>query len=172
MRKFTKLLTVADQVALAADTPRLVLPFDSRRKSRQLVKLERGEEVGLLLPPGTVLCDGDVIESEDGSKLKIQAAKEELMMVTASDPFLLLRAGYHLGNRHASIELRPDRILLPVDPVLKEMLIGLGVTVSLVTEKFTPETGAYGGGHKHGHDETFEDDYALAQRVFHDHEEK
>jgi hypothetical protein len=52
------------------------------------------------------------------------------------------------------------------------MLIGLGVTVSLVTEKFAPETGAYGGGHKHGHDETFEDDYALAQRVFHDHEEK
>jgi hypothetical protein len=52
------------------------------------------------------------------------------------------------------------------------MLIGLGVTVSFVTEKFAPEIGAYGGGHKHGHDETFEDDYALAQRVFHDHEEK
>jgi urease accessory protein len=169
MRKYTKLLASTDKVALEADIPRLVLPFDSRRKSRQLVKLESGEEVGLLLPPGTVLRDGDVIESEDGSNLKIQAAKEELLVVTAPDPFLLLRAGYHLGNRHAVVELRPDRILLPVDPVLKDMLIRLGVTVSLVTEKFTPETGAYGGGHKHGHDETFEEDYALAQRVFHDH---
>ena len=172
MRKFTKLFEARDQAGSATDIPRLVLPFESRRKSRQLVKLENGEEVGLLLPPGTILGDGDVIESEDGSKLKIEAAKEELMMVTAPDPFLLLRAGYHLGNRHASIELRPDRILLPVDLVLKEMLLGLGVTVGLVTEKFTPETGAYGGGHKHGHDETFQEDYALAQRVFHDREEK
>ena len=171
MRKFTKLLAATDEIALLADIPHLVLPFDARRKSRQLVKLDTGEEVGLLLPPGTVLGDGDVIETEDGSKLKIQAAKEELMMVTALDPFLLLRAGYHLGNRHAAIELRPDRILLPVDPVLLEMLVGLGVTVSRVTEKFTPETGAYGGGHKHGHEETFAEDYALAQRVFHDHEE-
>src|SRR5260370_34998129 len=133
MRKFTKLLAVAGPVALAGDSPRLVLPFDSRRKSRQRVKLESGEEVGLLLPPGTVLCDGDVIESDDGSKLKIQAANEELMLVTAPDPFLLLRAGYHLGNRHASIELRPDRILLPIDPVLYEILIVLSDTLILVT---------------------------------------
>jgi urease accessory protein len=172
MRKFTKLLSDKERTNLPTDIPCLVLPFDSRRKSRQLVRLENGEEAGLLLPPGTVLGDGDIVESEDSSKLMIQAAKEDLMLVTASDPFLLLRAGYHLGNRHASIELQPDRILLPIDPVLKEMLIGLGVTVSLVTEKFTPETGAYGGGHKHGHDETFAEDYALAQRVFHEHEEE
>ena len=170
MRKFTKLLADAEKNRFATDIPGLVLPFDSRRKSRQLVRLETGEEAGLMLPPGTVLSDGDIIESEDGSQLRIQAAKEDLMLVTASDPFLLLRAGYHLGNRHVSIELQPDRILLPVDPVLQEMLTRLGVTVSLVTDKFTPETGAYGGGHKHGHDETFTEDYALAQRVFHEHE--
>jgi urease accessory protein len=172
MRKFTRLLAETEKARFGTDFPGLVLPFDSRRKSRQLVRLETGEEAGLMLPPGTVLSDGDILESEDGSKLRIQAAKEDLMLVTASDPFLLLRAGYHLGNRHASIELQPDRILLPFDPVLKEMLVGLGVTVSLVTEKFTPETGAYGGGHKHGHDETFEEDYALAQRVFHEREGK
>jgi urease accessory protein len=39
----------------------------------------------------------------------------------------------------------------------------------MVSEQFTPETGAYGGGHKHGHDETFAEDYAAAQRVFHEH---
>jgi urease accessory protein len=134
-----------------------------------LVRLDSGEEIGLLLPPGTVLHDGDVIESEDGSQFKIQAAEEGLMMVTASDYLSLLRGAYHLGNRHTSIELRPDRMLLQADSVLKEMLLGLGLTVTFVTEKFTPETGAYGGGHKHGHDETFAEDYAAAQRLFHDH---
>lgn len=172
MRKFIKLATLAgEMVASTPDVSNLVLTFASRRKSRQVVKLDSGEEVGLLLPPGTILRDGDHLESEDGSRIKIKAAQEELMLVTAGDLFLLLRAGYHLGNRHASIELRPDRILLEPDPVLKEMLVGLGLKVELVSETFTPETGAYGGGHKHGHDETFAEDYALAQRAFHEHAE-
>jgi urease accessory protein len=171
MRRFTKVLANPDTTDPAKDIPSLVLPFDSRKKSRQLVKLEGGEEIGLLLPPGTILGDGDIIESETGSQFKIQAAEEELMTVTSpGDPFLLLRAAYHLGNRHTAIELRKKCILLQVDSVLKEMLLGLGLTVSLVSEKFTPETGAYGGGHKHGHDETFAEDYAAAQRVFHEHE--
>jgi urease accessory protein len=164
MRRFTKLATRS-----ADNIPELMLAFDARKKSRQLVRLDSGEEIGLLLPPGTVLRDGDVIESEEGSQFKIQAAQEELMMVTASDPFSLLRAAYHLGNRHTAIELRPDRILLQVDSVLRDMLLGLGLNVTSVKEQFTPESGAYGGGHKHGHDETFAEDYAAAQRVFHDH---
>jgi urease accessory protein len=164
MRRFTKLSTSS-----AENIPYLVLAFEARKKSRQLVRLDSGEEIGILLPPGTSLRDGDVIESEDGSLFKVQAAREELMSVTATDSFQLLRAAYHLGNRHAAVQLQPDRILLPIDPVLKEMLVGLGLTVAIVSEQFTPQTGAYGGGHKHGHDETFAEDYAAAQRVFHEH---
>jgi urease accessory protein len=37
-------------------------------------------------------------------------------------------------------------------------------------EAFNPESGAYGGGHRHGHEESFSDDYRLAQEVFHEHE--
>lgn len=164
MRRFTKLSTSS-----AENIPHLVLAFDARKKSRQLARLDSGEEIGILLPPGTILRDGDVIESEDGSLFKIQAAREGLMSATAPDAFQLLRAAYHLGNRHVAIQLQPDRILLPVDPVLKEMLLGLGLTIAMVSEQFTPETGAYGGGHKHGHDETFAEDYAAAQRLFHEH---
>jgi urease accessory protein len=164
MRRFTKLSTSS-----AENVPHLVLAYDARKKSRQLVRLDSGEEIGILLPPGTILRDGDVIESEDRSLFKIEAAREALMMVTTTDSFQLLRAAYHLGNRHVAIQLQPNRILLQVDSVLKEMLVGLGLTVTIVSEQFTPETGAYGGGHKHGHDETFAEDYSAAQRVFHEH---
>ncbi len=164
MRRFTKLST-----SPAENVPDLVLAFDARKKSRQLVRLDSGEEIGILLPPGTVLRDGDVIESEDRSLFQIKAAREALMMVTTTDSFQLLRAAYHLGNRHVAIQLEPGRILLQVDSVLKEMLVGLGLTVTIVSEQFTPETGAYGGGHKHGHDEAFAEDHAAAQRVFHEH---
>jgi urease accessory protein len=164
MRRFTKLST-----SPAENVPHLVLAFDARKKSRQLVRLDSGEEIGILLPPGTILRDGDVIESEDRSLFQIEAAREALMMVTTTDSFQLLRAAYHLGNRHVAIQIQPDRILLQVDSVLKEMLVGLGLTVTIASEQFTPETGAYGGGHKHGHDETFAEDYVAAQRVFHEH---
>jgi urease accessory protein len=164
MRRFTKLLTSPTE-----NVPHLVLAYDARKKSRQLVRLDSGEEIGILLPPGTILRDGDFIESEDRSLFKIEAAREALMVVMATDSFQLLRAAYHLGNRHVAIQLQPNRILLQVDSVLKEMLVGLGLTVTIVSEQFTPETGAYGGGHKHGHDETFAEDYSAAQRVFHEH---
>jgi urease accessory protein len=167
MRKVTKLLAKEEKSSEAI--PGLTLPFEMRRKSRQVVRLETGEEVGLLLPPGTVLETGDILESDDGFRIRIEAANEELMVVTAADPFLLLRAAYHLGNRHVAVQIEPDRLLLASDQVLKEMLIGLGVKVTTAREPFTPEPGAYGGRHKHGHDETFADDQALAHRVFHEH---
>jgi len=40
----------------------------------------------------------------------------------------------------------------------------------VVDAPFHPEAGAYGGGHKHGHDETFAEDYALAQKVYAEHD--
>jgi urease accessory protein len=50
--------------------------------------------------------------------------------------------------------------------VLETMLTRLGAQVERATLAFHPEAGAYGGGHRHGHDATFDEDYALAQEVF------
>ncbi|KGT00944.1 putative urease accessory protein ureE [Burkholderia pseudomallei] len=49
------------------------------------------------------------------------------------------------------------------------MLTRLGATVERASAPFQPEAGAYGGGHRHGHDATFAEDYALAQQVFDEH---
>ena len=81
----------------------------------------------------------------------------------------LTRAAYHLGNRHTPVEVGADELKLEADPVLEDMLKRLGAQVEHATLPFQPEAGAYGGGHRHGHDETFAEDYELAQRVFEDH---
>ena len=148
---------------------RLVLPFDQRQKSRQLVRLEDGEEAQLLLPPGTVLRDGDVLEAQDGRRIAVIAAAEHVLDVTADTPFALMRAAYHLGNRHTPLQLGNGFLRLENDPVLREMLFRLGVNVEEKQQPFEPEAGAYGGSHRHGHDPSFEEDYALAQRVFKEH---
>jgi urease accessory protein len=165
MRRFEKVLAGPGESSL----PKLTLPYDLRRKTRQLARLDSGEEIGLLLPPGTILKDGDVLESAEGDRLRIAAAAEPILFVTASDSEKLTRAAYHLGNRHIPVEIGDSFLRLEADPVLKEMLERLDVRVSERNEAFNPESGAYGGGHRHGHDESFSDDYRLAQEVFHEH---
>jgi urease accessory protein len=148
----------------------LELPFLQRSKSRQVVTLQNNEEVLLVLHRGSVMRDSDVLVDEQGQFILVKAAPEKVMRVTAQNSFQLMRAGYHLGNRHIPIEIGENYLQLEFDPVLSDMLNKLGVKVQLVDQPFEPENGAYGGGHKHGHDATFAEDYALAQSAYHAHD--
>ena len=148
----------------------LTLPYEARCKSRLAAHLDDGEAVALLMPRGTVLAEGDVLVADDGALVRVVAACESLMRVTASSAAQLMRAAYHLGNRHTPVELGDGYLQLEVDTVLRDMLLGIGMRVEVVDAPFHPEAGAYGGGHKHGHDETFAEDYALAQKVYAEHD--
>jgi urease accessory protein len=99
----------------------------------------------------------------------VEAAPQAVLVVTAPDHLTLTRAAYHLGNRHTPVEVGTDYLRLEADPVLRDMLVGLGTRIEERNEPFEPETGAYGGGHRHGGEETFAEDYALAQRLYDEH---
>jgi len=136
----------------------IVLSYAERARSRLRAVLEDGTEVGLFLPRGTQLRGGDGLLAETGEVIRVRAAIEPLYRVTAgpdaSDPaFALLRAAYHLGNRHVPLALSPGELRLEPDPVLRDMLLGLGMLVAECETAFEPEAGAYGGGHRHDHDE-------------------
>ncbi|MGP8439608.1 urease accessory protein UreE [Paraburkholderia fungorum] len=171
MRTLDKLIAPHLKLApvLVKRAPTLTLTFDDRRKSRLAATLDNGEEVALLLPRGNVLRDGDVLVADDGALVRIVAAPEAVLVVRAKDTLTLTRAAYHLGNRHTPVEVGADYLKLEYDPVLADMLKRIGASVDQVSMPFQPESGAYGGGHKHGHDETFAEDYALAQQVFGEH---
>jgi urease accessory protein len=70
-------------------------------------------------------------------------------------PLDLLRAVYHLGNRHVPLEVTPTRLQLEPDHVLAGMLRRMGLVVEAVEAPFEPEAGAYdaaaSGTHDHGH---------------------
>jgi len=135
----------------------LVLPYAERVRSRLRVRLTDGEDAGMVLPRGTVLHDGDLLEGSDGTRTVVVAAAEAVYSVTprrdSADPaFDLMRGAYHLGNRHIPLQLSPERLVLERDPVLRDLLLGLGLEVDEGHEPFDPEPGAYGGGHRHDHD--------------------
>ncbi|TCV85413.1 urease accessory protein UreE [Sulfurirhabdus autotrophica] len=127
----------------------LVLPFDLRQKSRLRTRLASGEEVGLFLERGAVLRGGDYLKGNDGRVIKVVAAPETVLKVTCSSPIELIRAAYHLGNRHVPVEVGDGWLRLGADHVLADMLNGLGAEVTEEQAPFEPEAGAYGGGHKH-----------------------
>lgn len=165
-----RLLTtrLAPRDAAVARAVPLALDHADRQRSRQRLELPDGAVLAIALPGGTVLKPGDVLEVEGGGHpgFVVVARPQALMEARMADPLALARAAWHLGNRHCRVQIETDRLLLEPDPVLAAMLTTLGAQVRPVHAPFTPEGGAYGGGHKHGHDASFAEDYALAQTSF------
>lgn len=132
------------------------LDWDVRQKSRFDATDSLGRQLGVFLPRGTLVRGGDVLVAEDGSMVKVIAAPQAVLRITActshGSPFDLTRAAYHLGNRHVPIELKPDHLKIEPDHVLADMLRAMHLIVNAAEEAFEPEGGAYSsGGHGHGH---------------------
>jgi urease accessory protein len=132
----------------ARAAPRLRLTYQERVRSRLAAVLPSGEAVAILLPRGNVLRDGAVLAGDDGERLIIEAVPEPVARVTAPTAQALLRAVYHLANRHVPAQLGADHAVIERDPVLERMLAGLGARVEHIEAPFDPEAGAY---ESHGH---------------------
>ncbi|TSE30230.1 Urease accessory protein UreE 1 [Tepidimonas thermarum] len=151
--------------ALLTRAPALVLDWAQRQRSRFEATDTLGRRVGVVLPRGTVLRGSDALVLTNGDLLRVEAAPEPLLRVTPcpqhGTPGDLLRAAYHLGNRHVALQIAADHLQLERDHVLADMLRGLHLDVTEVEAPFEPETGAYGhhgSTHRHGHGHDHEHD--------------
>ena len=140
------MLTLVEKLSASrAFDAQLVLPFQLRTKSRLRTALETGEEVGIVLERGTILRDGDLLRAEDGRVVKVIAAAETVSTVHSTNALALMRAAYHLGNRHVALQIHDHWLRYQHDHVLDDMVRGLGLTVLVEEAPFEPEAGAYGG---------------------------
>jgi len=165
LKVYERIESIAEENVDAENQRTLTLPFDLRQKSRLKATLDNKTEVGLMLPRGGLLRGGDLLRAEDGTVIKVVSAAESVSKVTHSDPLMIMRASYHLGNRHVPLQISDDYLCYTHDHVLDEMVIGLGLQVECVMAPFEPEGGAYGGGHKHG-----DDDHNEAHHHSHTHQ--
>lgn len=131
-------------------TATLCLPFDLRQRSRLRARLEDGRDVGLFLPRGYVLRDGDCLRADDDTVIAVRAAPQRVSTAYAETPLVLGRACYHLGNRHVPLQIGPNWVRYECDHVLDEMVLGLGLAVTSELAPFEPESGAYEGA-RHAH---------------------
>jgi urease accessory protein len=154
------------------------LDWDVRQKSRFDATDSTGRTLGIFLPRGTVVRGGDALLAEDGSLIVVKAAPQAVLVVRhCSDhgtPFDLLRAAYHLGNRHVQLELQADHLKFEPDHVLADMLRSMHLIVTEEQAAFEPEGGAYAAqghahDHGHGHDHAHDPDHGRAHEHEHAH---
>jgi urease accessory protein len=158
------------------------LDWDVRQKSRFDCMDSSGRQIGVFLARGTLVRGGDVLVCEDGSLVKVIAAPQRVLHISwcrsHGSAFDLIRAAYHLGNRHVQIELTPDHLKIEPDHVLADMLRAMHLIVTEQQAAFEPEGGAYaahgghgahGHGHGHGHSHDHAHDHGHDQDHAHGH---
>lgn len=130
----------------------LTLAFDDRHRRRIVLAAADGQPVLLDLAQAQVLCDGDGLALDDGGWIAVHAALEPVIEVRAGDAATAARLAWHLGNRHAPVQVLADGGLrLRDDHVLAAMLEGLGAEIHRRRAPFSPESGAYAGVHGRTH---------------------
>lgn len=133
----------------------VVLDHQERHLRRRRIRLVHEDSVLVDLPATVLLEHGDALALEDGRLVEVIAAEEELHEITGHNSRELAELAWHIGNRHLAAQIEERRILILRDPVIRDMLLGLGAHVRDVSEPFHPARGAYSGhhgGHHHDHD--------------------
>jgi urease accessory protein len=140
-----------DEAAVDAVT----LPFLDRHRRRIRLVADSGTPFLLDLPRAHRLAEGDGLELDAGSYIRVRAAAEPVIEVAADSPEDLLRIAWHIGNRHLPLQVADGRLRLRADHVIADMVEGLGGRITWCEAPFDPEIGAYaaaqgqGPGHDH-----------------------
>jgi urease accessory protein len=128
----------ADLSDLERDT--LVLTAEERRWSRRRVTTTGGRQIALALPTGSVMNPGDVlyVARESSWYVVVEAAAEPVLAVTPTSRDEAIRVAFEVGNRHFAVAIDGDRLLVPDDPAMEQLLSRMNVTWERTRSTFSP----------------------------------
>ena len=138
---------VADAELRALERDVLVLGAEERRWGRRRVKTAKGRELALALPTGSLLHPGHVLYVGPDYYVVVEAAVEDVLAVTPRDREEAIRVAFEVGNRHFTIAIDGDRLLVPDDIAMEQLLTRIGVVWTRDRAVFAP----IGAGHRHDH---------------------
>jgi len=125
----------------------LVLTAEERRWGRRRVTTQAGRTLALALPTGSALTPGEILHVGPGWYVVIEAAPEPVLVVTPRSRDAAIRIAFEVGNRHFTLALDGERLLIPDDPAMEQLLGRLDVAFERVQRVFVP----VGAGHRHDH---------------------
>jgi len=123
----------------------LVLTAEERRWGRRRVTTTGGRTLALALPTGTTLTPGEILHVGPDWYLIVEGAPEPVLAVTPTSGEEALRIAFEVGNRHFTLALDGERLLVPDDRAMDQLLTRLGVPFERAQAVFVP----IGRGHRH-----------------------
>jgi urease accessory protein len=123
----------------------LMLTAEERRWGRRRVTTTAGRALVLALPTGSVLRLGSVLHLAADWYVVVEGALEPVLAFTPASPEEALRVAFEVGNRHFTLALDGERVLVPDDPAMGHLLTRLDVRFDRVRAVFVP----IGMGHRH-----------------------
>jgi urease accessory protein len=129
------------------DADQLRLTWEQRRWTRGRYRTLRGREIALALPTGTVLRGGQILWLAPEWYLTVEAVPESVLAIFPKDYQEALRVAFEVGNRHFPLAMDGQRLLVPNDSAMVQLLGRLGVHWEQSSAVFDP----LGCAHRHEH---------------------
>jgi urease accessory protein len=126
---------------------RIVLASGDLAKHRQRVKTDAGRDVGISLPHGVTLKDGDVLHADPELAIVVEQAEEDLLRLLPRNAEEFGLMGYQIGNLHRAAMIDHHGIAVLFDKAIEALALRFQVPCERVRGKFRP---AQNSGHSHG----------------------
>ena len=127
----------------ARDT--LCLTWEERRWTRKRVTTTGGREVALALPTGSVLEPGEIVAVEADWYLAVEGRPEPVLAIFPQSREDALRIAFDVGNRHVTLAIEGDALVVPDEPAMAQLVARLGARWERRRAVYTP---LGGGGHE------------------------
>lgn len=115
-------------------------------KQRQRVKTDAGREVGISLPQGQHLHDGDILHLDDAFAIVVEQVEEDLLRLLPRTPGEFALAGYQVGNLHRAAMIDGDSVTVLFDKAVEALAARFHLPCEKVRGKFKP---LQQSGHSH-----------------------
>lgn len=133
-------------------TDPLILTSEERLSPHMLGRTVGDRALRISLPRSAELLDGDVLAIEEDVAIVVEAAPEDLLIISPDDKLTWGVVGFQLGNLHRPVRFTETSILTPADPLVAEMLQRIGIAFE---QRVTPFIGhryrSQASSHAHTH---------------------
>jgi urease accessory protein len=123
----------------------VVLDGEDRQRRRIVLTAQNGTTFLLDLAVPATLHDGDGLVLDDDSIVAVRGVAETLIEIAADRSSDLVRFAWHIGNRHAGLQVVGAQLRIRSDHVLEGMLRQMGAILRSVDAPFDPEPGMPSG---------------------------
>lgn len=125
MDVITRILGTLTEIQ-ANHTDSVVLTSEERLSPHGIVHTTAGRKLRISLPRPTELFDGDVLAIDQDVAIVVEAAAEEVLILSPRTPLEWGMIAFNLGNLHRPVRFADTAILTPADPLVADLLNQLG----------------------------------------------